>query len=110
MIDDWELTLISYTYAILVISWAAWLNADHKLIQAGPHHVVRHPIYASLLCMMLGSGFLVTPLPILLGALTVFIIGTEIRVRVEDRLLESRFGDRFRAYRERAPACAPFLR
>jgi protein-S-isoprenylcysteine O-methyltransferase Ste14 len=39
-----------------------------------------------------------------------FIAGTEIRVRTEDRLLESRFGERFLQYRKRVWAYVPFVR
>ena len=42
------------------------------------------------------------------GALA-FIVGTEIRVRAEDRLLEQRFGLEFRNYRSRVPAYIPFF-
>jgi len=40
----------------------------------------------------------------------VLIIGTEIRVRIEDRLLASRFGERFQDYQRSVPAYIPFLR
>ena len=37
-----------------------------------------------------------------------FLCGNEIRVRAEERLLASRFGAAFLAYRRRAPALIPF--
>jgi protein-S-isoprenylcysteine O-methyltransferase Ste14 len=41
----------------------------------------------------------------------VFIVaGTEVRVRIEDRLLASRFGAELESYRARVPAYIPFLR
>ena len=88
----------------------AGLDADHELVRSGPYRVVRHPIYTSMFCMLLGTGFLLaTPLPLLLPSISLFIIGTEIRVRIEDRLLASRFGDQFRDYQRRVPAYIPFL-
>ena len=72
--------------------------------------MVRHPIYASMLAMLCGTGLMITPLPLLALSIAVFIIGAEIRVRIEDRLLASRFGDRFRDYQRRVPAYIPFLR
>jgi protein-S-isoprenylcysteine O-methyltransferase Ste14 len=39
-----------------------------------------------------------------------FAIGTEIRVRIEDRLLASRFGDQFLDYQRRVSAYIPFIR
>lgn len=88
----------------------AGLNADHQLVQSGAYRIVRHPIYASMLCMLLGTGFLITPLPMLLASLCFFLIGLEIRVRIEDALLASRFGEAFRDYQRRVPAYLPFIR
>jgi protein-S-isoprenylcysteine O-methyltransferase Ste14 len=89
---------------------AAGLSAEHELVTWGPYRVVRHPIYTSMLCMLCGTGLLITPWPLLLAAIVVFFSGTGIRVRAEERLLESRFGDQFRQYRRTVPAYIPFLR
>jgi len=87
----------------------AALDPDHELVSLGPYRVMRHPIYTSMLCMLLGTGLLLTPAPLLMGAVVVFIAGTEIRVRIEDRLLASRFNE-FEGYRRRVSAYIPFLR
>jgi len=88
----------------------AGLDADHQLVRAGPYRIIRHPVYASVLCMLLGTGFLITPLPRLLLATALGIAGTEIRVRIEDGLLASRFGDEFREFQRSVSAYIPFLR
>ena len=82
----------------------------HELITAGPYRIVRHPIYASMLCLLLGTGFLITPWPLFGVALAMFLVGTEIRVRVEDSLLASRFGETFREYQQQVSAYVPLLR
>ena len=89
----------------------AGLNSDHELVRSGPYRLVRHPIYTSMFCMLLGTGLLlVTPLRLLLPSLLLLAIGTEIRVRVEEELLAAQFGDEFRDYRRRIPAYIPFLK
>ncbi len=88
----------------------AGLNPDHELVTSGPYRLVRHPIYTSMLFLLWGTGFMITPLPMLLLATAVFMLGTEIRVRIEDRLLASRFGDRFREYQRSVPAYIPFMK
>jgi protein-S-isoprenylcysteine O-methyltransferase Ste14 len=88
----------------------AALNQDHELVRWGAYRFVRHPIYASMLGALLGSGFLITPLPRLAVAFVIFVIGTEIRVRVEEELLEGRFGEEFRTYRRSVPAYLPPVR
>jgi protein-S-isoprenylcysteine O-methyltransferase Ste14 len=86
------------------------LYEDHELVRTGPYAWVRHPIYASLLAMLLCTLLLLTPWQWSLAALVVFLAGTEIRVRTEDRLLASRFQDVFREYRKKVPAYVPFVR
>ena len=72
--------------------------------------MIRHPIYASLLALTVATGLLMTQWLWLLAALALFVAGTEIRVRTEDELLESRFGAEFREYQKRVPAYVPFVR
>jgi protein-S-isoprenylcysteine O-methyltransferase Ste14 len=117
-------TALSVVFFVLAsaLSWGAtralgrqWridagLNEDHELVMSGPYRLVRHPIYTSMLCMFCATGFLLTPLPILFAGLIVCVIGTEIRVRVEDRLLRERFGDGFRRYQNSVAAYIPFIR
>ena len=88
----------------------AGLYTDHQLVRTGPYAIVRHPIYASLLLMLLCTLLVRTPWQWMPPALVVFLLGTEIRVRAEDRLLASRFGDQFREYQRSVPAYIPFLR
>jgi protein-S-isoprenylcysteine O-methyltransferase Ste14 len=88
----------------------AGLSSDHELVVSGPYRVVRHPIYTSMLCMLFGTGVMITPLPLLVLSALVFVVGTEIRVRIEDRLLASRFGERFRDYQRSVPAYIPYLK
>jgi protein-S-isoprenylcysteine O-methyltransferase Ste14 len=62
-----------------------------------------------MLCMLLGTGFLITPMVVLLLSAALFMIGTQIRVRIEDSLLAARFGDDFRDYQSKVSAYVPFL-
>jgi protein-S-isoprenylcysteine O-methyltransferase Ste14 len=121
--ENWRTALsVSFFALASLLSWTAaralgrqWrvdagLNPDHELVRSGTYRIVRHPIYTSMLCMLLGTGIMITPLPMLLFATLLFTIGTEIRVRIEDGLLASRFGDQFRDYQQRVSAYIPFLK
>jgi protein-S-isoprenylcysteine O-methyltransferase Ste14 len=90
--------------------YEAALSEDHELIQTGPYRWVRHPIYASMLGMLLSAGFAWTWWPMLAAAVVVFVVGTEIRIRAEDRLLAERFQDSFAAYRSRVRGYIPLIR
>ena len=86
------------------------VKQNHELIRSGPYGIVRHPIYASLLAMLLCTLFLLTPWQWFAVSLALFICGTEIRVYSEEALLESRFGEEFEVYRKAVPAYIPFVR
>jgi protein-S-isoprenylcysteine O-methyltransferase Ste14 len=122
-LEGWRIALsILFFLLAALLSWTAkralgrqWridagLNPDHELVMAGPYRVVRHPIYTSMLCILLATGIIVTPWWLLSLSLFVFAAGTEIRVRIEDQLLSSRFGQQFRDYRHSVPSYVPFLR
>jgi protein-S-isoprenylcysteine O-methyltransferase Ste14 len=84
-------------------------NKPQLLITHGVHGRVRHPIYLAHLCCLLGlaisSGLVVV------YSFAVFALVTGIfLIRFEDKELEQRFGDEFRAYRVRTPALIPSLR
>jgi protein-S-isoprenylcysteine O-methyltransferase Ste14 len=88
----------------------AGLNQDHELVRSGPYRIVRHPIYLSMLCMLIATGCALAPLTFLAASVLIFLVGTEIRVRIEDSLLASRFGQDFRGYTDAVSAYVPFIR
>jgi protein-S-isoprenylcysteine O-methyltransferase Ste14 len=87
----------------------AGLGADHKLVRSGPYGVVRHPIYTSMLVVICATAVVIAPWPLFLGSLILFVAGTEIRVRTEEQLLASQFGEEFQEYKRAVPAYIPFL-
>jgi protein-S-isoprenylcysteine O-methyltransferase Ste14 len=90
--------------------YRAAINADHELIQTGPYRWLRHPIYSSMFGMLLATLAAWTWWPLGIPAFVAFLIGTEIRVRTEERLLAEHFGAAFAAYRARGYAYLPFIR
>lgn len=88
----------------------AGLYEDHRLVRTGPYAIVRHPIYSSMLALLLAMVLAMTQ-PLWIGiTLALYIVGTEIRVRTEDRLLASRFPQEFAEYTAKVPAYVPFVR
>jgi protein-S-isoprenylcysteine O-methyltransferase Ste14 len=88
----------------------AGLNRDHELVKAGAYRIVRHPIYASMFGMLLADICWVGTLPGWPVAVVLFVVGTEIRVRVEDGLLRERFGEKFVDWQKVKAAYLPFVR
>jgi protein-S-isoprenylcysteine O-methyltransferase Ste14 len=88
----------------------AALSEDHELIRTGPYRWLRHPIYASMLGMLLATGLAKAWWPLLVAGVVFYLVGTEIRVRAEDGLLASRFGEEFAQYQRSTRAYLPFIR
>ena len=87
----------------------AGLGAEHQLVRSGPYGLVRHPIYTSMLLVLCATAVVIAPWQLFLASVLLFIAGTETRVRTEEKLLASRFGEDFQAYKRRVPAYIPFL-
>ena len=89
-------------------SWRfrAKLDAGHQLATGGPFRFVRHPIYAGLNLLALGSAIWAPTLIIWLG-FALIAIGSDLRARSEEKLLERAFGDVYRAYRGRTKRFLP---
>jgi protein-S-isoprenylcysteine O-methyltransferase Ste14 len=86
------------------------LADQHELIERGPYAVVRHPIYAGLLGLLFATAAAMTT-PIAAVAVVAFYVpGTLIRVRLEERLLRTMFGERYDEYSRRVPALLPLGR
>jgi protein-S-isoprenylcysteine O-methyltransferase Ste14 len=90
--------------------YKAALSENHELIQTGPYRWLRHPIYASMLGMLLATEAAWTWWPMAIASVVAFIAGTEVRIRAEERLLAERFPDSYRAYRAHTWAYIPFIR
>ena len=59
--------------------------------------------------MLVAAGLIVSRPLWLLLACAIFLIGTYIRVRIEERLLRETFGPTFDNYKSRVPAMIPGL-
>ncbi len=94
------------------VSGLAELEPDRhrqQLITTGIRARVRHPIYLGHLCEII--GWCIGTGLVALYALAAFAVITgTLMIRLEDRELETRFGEAFRAYRQRVPGVVPRVR
>ena len=90
-------------------SLVARMRSDHELVRTGPYARVRHPIYLGMLLFLLALAVALGHYLQLVVAIPIFLIGTTIRTRLEDGLLEQQFGETFRDYRRSTPALIPKL-
>jgi protein-S-isoprenylcysteine O-methyltransferase Ste14 len=87
----------------------AALGAEHHLVKSGPYRLVRNPIYLSMLLVMCATAVLVATGALFFLGLALFVVGTQIRVRTEEKLLAAYFGEEFLEYKRSTPAYLPFL-
>jgi protein-S-isoprenylcysteine O-methyltransferase Ste14 len=90
-------------------SLVAKVVEGHFLIRSGPYRIVRHPIYLAMMGFLIATGIAFgTPLGIGL-AVGVYLCGTWMRIRFEERLLLAKFGDSYAQYAQEVPAILPAL-
>lgn len=92
--------------------WAvsARIVDGHELITTGPYALVRNPVYVGFFGLAIATGGVFTEGWAILAAVPLFIAGTIVRVRAEERLLRGAFGATFDDYARRVPALIPRFR
>jgi protein-S-isoprenylcysteine O-methyltransferase Ste14 len=102
--------LIGGGFWLLAVSWRVLYEAQraHRLAAAGPYARIRHPQYIGFVLIM--TGFLAQwPTLVTLAMYPILVyMYARLAKREEAEMLE-RFGDAYRAYRERVPAFFPRL-
>jgi protein-S-isoprenylcysteine O-methyltransferase Ste14 len=84
------------------------IQPGHALVTSDVYGVIRHPSYLGLLTNSLGWGLAFrSGVGVLLTALT--ILPLLARIRAEERLLRTEFGDEYRAYCARTSRLIPRL-
>ena len=88
-------------------SLIARIVAGHDLIQQGPFAIVRNPIYLAMLGLLVQAGIVVSNWQSTLVAALLFLLGTQIRIREEEKILREEFGAQFEDYARRVPSFIP---
>ncbi len=80
------------------------------LVASGPFAILRNPLYAGNIALWV--GFALAARLVWLAPLILLLLGLQYHaiVRWEERLLESRLGDAYRAYATRVPRWLPTLK
>ena len=89
-------------------SMTARVVAEHELIQRGPFAIVRNPIYLGMFGLLVHAALVLATWEAAAAAMTLFLIGTWIRIREEEKILRRQFGATFEDYAGRVPAFLPF--
>ncbi|HTW36994.1 MAG TPA: isoprenylcysteine carboxylmethyltransferase family protein [Steroidobacteraceae bacterium] len=95
---------------VLAGNWSGWVTVKegHELMQSGPYARIRHPIYTGILLALFGTGLAAAQV----RGLVAFVIACcalLLKSRVEERVMQREFGERYSAYRARTWALIPFV-
>jgi protein-S-isoprenylcysteine O-methyltransferase Ste14 len=88
-------------------TYVARVIEGHRLITEGPYNLVRNPIYLAMFGALVATGLVFSKWWAFFPAVVVFLIGTWIRIRSEEKLLCATFGQEWTDYTRRAPALFP---
>jgi protein-S-isoprenylcysteine O-methyltransferase Ste14 len=101
-----------FAYSLLFLRSAFMGNIDpvsEELVTGGPYRVVRHPVYLAMLVMCLGIAIgLRSWLGIALTTI-VYFPSAVYRARLEEAALDEKFGEEWKAYRDRSHFIIPFF-
>lgn len=81
----------------------------HQIVEQGLYRIIRHPGYLGLSVMEIGAGLAVNNWIILVVILCAGLVSRLYRMHVEERMLESRFGEHYRIYSQKTWRLIPFL-
>jgi protein-S-isoprenylcysteine O-methyltransferase Ste14 len=99
----WPVFVLGHRFSGLVA-----IQPGHSLVTSGVYGVIRHPSYLGLLVNSLGWGLAFrSVIGVLLTAIT--IPPLLARVRAEETLLKSQFGEEYEIYRTRTSRLIPWL-
>lgn len=120
---DWIVAVAPATVACLSVTLFAWstrtmganwslvarTREDHTLVQSGPFAFIRNPIYVALFGMMCATAIALGHWINLIAAIPLYLIGTVLRVRIEEKLLRQTFGQAFDDYARRVKRFIPLV-
>jgi protein-S-isoprenylcysteine O-methyltransferase Ste14 len=91
-------------------SWRlrAKLDSGHQLATGGPFRILRHPIYAGLNLLALGTAVWV-PTGLAWVAFALVVLCSDLRARAEEALLKQAFGNSYEEYCARTRRFVPWV-
>jgi protein-S-isoprenylcysteine O-methyltransferase Ste14 len=99
----WPVFVLGHRFSGLVA-----IQPEHSLVTSGVYGVIRHPSYLWLLINSLGWALAFrSVIGVLLTALTIPLLLA--RIRAEETLLKSQFGDEYDIYRARTSRLIPWV-
>lgn len=117
----WAPFVVGYAVLVLGIAFRFWaivtlgrfftgqvaIQRDHHVVRSGPYAFVRHPSYTGGLVALIGLGIALDDWLSILVLALLPLVGLVIRIRHEEDVLLSAFGDEYRGYAEQTRRLVP---
>ena len=84
-------------------------RGDQRLVDSGPYRWIRHPNYAGLLLVAIGTALGLASPSALATTIGLWLPIVVVRIRREERMLDERFGRAYGNYQERTWRLLPGL-
>src|SRR5258708_19063849 len=91
-----------YTRTLLV-------KTDHHVVDNGPYRLIRNPGYLGDIFLFVGAGLAASNWIVVVVITLVLLTGYIYRIRVEENMLQTKFGEEFQAYRARTWKLIPLV-
>jgi protein-S-isoprenylcysteine O-methyltransferase Ste14 len=85
------------------------LRSDHRLVDGGPYRLLRHPNYAGLVLVMIGTTLTLRSPLALAGVLALWLPVLMLRIAQEETALRRHLGEPYERYVERTWRLVPGL-
>jgi len=86
------------------------IRDTHELVREGPFRWVRHPAYSSMILEILSIALLMRSWWTALVVFAAFLPTLAARIRIEEKALIEKFGDRYIEFKRTTPALFPRMR
>ena len=84
------------------------IKEEHKLITKGPYQIVRNPMYSGLLLAFIGTAIARGNMQALI-AICIVIVTLLRKIKIEEHVLLSQFGEVFLRYKTQTKALIPLI-
>jgi protein-S-isoprenylcysteine O-methyltransferase Ste14 len=84
------------------------IQEKHELIKKGPYKIIRHPIYAGVLVMMIGSSMITGNIFCFIWVIFCFF-GLFRKSKQEEELLIKKFGETYKQYIKETKMMIPYI-
>ena len=113
---------VSFLIGLLLFAWCLYLFAargkgtlapwdpPRNLVVTGPYRYVRNPMISGVLLIIAGETLVHGSRTLGTWLLTFFVINQIYLLIMEEPMLESRFGEEYRVYKDNVPRWIPRLR